>query len=161
MRYTMTAMDRSKSRAMEAMELTSFKLRGSIAEFVAANAAVDAWLAKQPGFRLRRIAQGPDGTVFDLLLWDTVAHGEQAAERLLAELPDSPVHAMIDHRTVQWRLLPVHHASGASAPTARRRAVTAGADDERPPNSVPVGATRPSPGRAVQPARGAGRVPRR
>lgn len=94
------------------IELTTFKLKGSLADFIAANADVDAWLAKQPGFRLRRIAEQEDGTVVDMLLWDSVGHGERAARRLLVELRDSPVHAMIDHRTVRWRVLPVRHSYG-------------------------------------------------
>lgn len=110
---------RSKSRPIEAMELTTFKLRGSLAEFVAANTDVDAWLSKQPGFRLRRITQDSDGTVLDMLLWDSAAHGQRAADRLLVELRDSPVHALIDQRTVTWRMLPVRHASGGTTPRAR------------------------------------------
>ena len=101
------------TRKDEAMELTTFKLRGALEEFIAANADVDVWLAAQPGFRLRRIAAQDDGTVVDMLLWETAEHGERAAERLLAELRDSPVHAMIDHRTVRWQVLPVLRASGA------------------------------------------------
>lgn len=118
----MTARNRSGTRPIQAMELTTFKLRGSLAEFVAANADVDEWLAKQPGFRLRRIAQDSDGTVIDMLLWDSAAHGEHAADRLLVELRDSPVHAMIDQRTVTWRMLPVRHASGGTTPSPRSRA---------------------------------------
>jgi hypothetical protein len=51
-------------------------------------------------------------------LWDTPDHGEKAAERLLTELRDSPVHAMIDRRTVRWQVLRVRHASGGSATRA-------------------------------------------
>lgn len=107
---------RAARRLGEAMEMTTFKLaRGSLGDFIAANVEVDAWLARQPGFRLRRIAQQEDGTVVDMLLWDSVAHGEAAAERLLVELRGSPVHALIDHRTVKWRVLPVHHSYGESS----------------------------------------------
>lgn len=99
-----------------AMELTTFALKGgSIADFIAANADVDAWLARQRGFRLRRIAEQDDGSIVDMLLWDSVADAERAAERLLVELSGSPVHAMIDHRTVRWSVAPVRHASGERA----------------------------------------------
>lgn len=107
---TLNDMSRTKrGTSQEAMELTTFKLRVPLAEFMAANAEVDVWLAKQRGFRLRRIAQEDDGTVIDMLLWDSVADGEAVAERLMEELGDAPLHAMIDHRTVRWRVLPVHH----------------------------------------------------
>ena len=38
----------------DAIEITTFELNGcSVKEFVAANAEVDAWLKRQPGFRSR------------------------------------------------------------------------------------------------------------
>lgn len=104
---------RRAPRTEEALELTTFKLKSSLTDFIAANADVDAWLTKQPGFRARRIAEQADGTVVDMLLWDSVAHGKKAAERLLLELRDSPVHALIDQRTVRWQVLPVRHSTGA------------------------------------------------
>jgi hypothetical protein len=47
----------------EAIEVTTFKLKNkSCAEFVAANADIDEWLQRQPGFISRRFAEG-DWTV--------------------------------------------------------------------------------------------------
>lgn len=102
----------------EAMEVTTFRLsRGlKIADFVAANADVDEWLLRQPGFIKRRIAQGADGVVVDMLIWSSVRAGEDAAARLLAELPASPVHAAIDQLTVSWRVSPVFHSLSAGQP---------------------------------------------
>lgn len=50
---------------MQAIEVTTFRLTNglSIEDFLAANADVDAWLLKQPGFLSRRIAQRDDGVV--------------------------------------------------------------------------------------------------
>ena len=94
----------------EAIEITTFKLAGhSCADFIAANADVDAWLKRQPGFRSRHLAEREDGTIVDMLLWDTVAHGTDAMQRLMDELADSPVHAMIDQDTVSWSVTPVRH----------------------------------------------------
>ncbi|MGB7196595.1 MAG: hypothetical protein WBD81_24335 [Collimonas pratensis] len=94
----------------EAIEITTFKLAGySCADFIAANADVDAWLKRQPGFRSRHVAEREDGTIVDMLLWDTVAHGTDAMQRLMDELADSPVHAMIDQDTVSWSVTPVRH----------------------------------------------------
>lgn len=95
----------------EAIEVTTFHLgRGlTIADFVAANADIDAWLLRQPGFISRRIAQGADGVVVDMLIWSSAKAGEDAAARLLAELPTSPVHKAIDQRTVSWSVSPVFH----------------------------------------------------
>jgi hypothetical protein len=95
----------------EAIEITTFKLvKGHSAEdFVAANAGIDEWLKRQPGFQSRRIAVRDDATVVDMLLWASVAEAEDAMSRLMDELHDSPVHAMIDQRTVSWNVSPVRH----------------------------------------------------
>ena len=107
---------------MEAIEVTTFKLsRGlTMADFIAANIDVDAWLLNQPGFVSRRIAQRDDGVVIDMLIWKSARHGEDAAGRLMEELVSSPVHAGIDQDTVSWTVSPVHHrldAKGQSGPT--------------------------------------------
>lgn len=96
---------------MEAIEVTTFKLnRGlTVEDFIAANADVDAWLLRQPGFLSRRIAQRDDGIVIDLLIWASARDGEHAADRLMQELVDSPVHAAIDQRTVAWTVSRVQH----------------------------------------------------
>ena len=89
---------------MQAIEVTTFKLkRGlTIEDFLTVNTDVDAWLLKQPGFVSRRIAQRDDGVVVDVLVWTSVADGEDGAARLMVELADSSVHAAIDQRTVDW-----------------------------------------------------------
>lgn len=95
---------------MQAIEVTTFKLkRGlTIEDFLTANTDVDAWLLKQPGFVSRRIAQRDDGVVVDVLVWKSVSDGEDGAARLMVELADSPVHAAIDQRAVDWTVSPVH-----------------------------------------------------
>lgn len=95
----------------EAIEVTTFRLSDGlkIADFVAANADVDAWLLRQPGSLSRRIAEGADGLVVDMLVWSNARRGEDAAARLLAELPTSPVHEAIDQGAVSWSVSPVFH----------------------------------------------------
>jgi len=92
------------------LEITTFKLRGATcAEFIVANADIDAFLQRQPGFRSRHLAEQADGTIIDALLWDSVAAGEAAMHRLLAEMAASPVHALIDQTTVHWSCTPIRH----------------------------------------------------
>lgn len=95
----------------EAMEITTFHLaRGvTMKDFIAANADVDAWLKQQPGFILRRISQRADGLVTDMLLWTSAKDGEQAARGIVTELANSPVHAAIDHSTVNWSVAVCRH----------------------------------------------------
>jgi len=93
------------------LEMTTFKLEKgkTYQDFIAANADVDSWLKKQPGFQSRYIAQRRDGTIIDALVWDSQADGTNAMHNLMKELADSPVHEMIDQGTVSWNIYPVYH----------------------------------------------------
>lgn len=98
----------------EAMEITTFQLvKGkTIKDFIAANFDVDAWLKKQPGFILRRICEGKDGWVIDMLLWKSARDGQRAAAGIMTELSGSPVHAAIDQSTVDWTIQTCRHRLG-------------------------------------------------
>jgi hypothetical protein len=95
----------------EAIEIVTFRLaRGiSFADFVAANREVDAWLKRQPGFRSRRIAQERGSCVVDVLLWDSETAAHTAMHKLMDELRNSPVHALIDQATVTWTVAEIGH----------------------------------------------------
>lgn len=93
-----------------AIEITTFQLNGcTCQEFIAANAELDVWLARQPGFQSRTMAEQKDGTIVDMLVWDSVAQGTASMHRLMDELRDSPVQGMIDQDTVSWSIAPVRH----------------------------------------------------
>jgi hypothetical protein len=96
----------------EAIEITTFKLvpKCSVMKFVAANKDIDAWLVKQPGFRSRRIGALDDGSIADVLLWDSAKQGKDAADRIVLETKNSPVHALINQRTVMWQIAEVNHS---------------------------------------------------
>lgn len=96
----------------QALELTSFRLvkNATMAHFVAANEDVDAWLQRQPGFKSRWIVERDDQVVVDALLWTSVEVARDAMGRLMKELGDSPVHALIDQRTVSWTVCEVRHS---------------------------------------------------
>lgn len=98
----------------EAMEITTFQLAKGITikDFIAANADVDEWLKKQPGFILRRICEGRDGWVIDMLLWKSAREGQRAASGIMSELCDSPVHAAIDQASVDWTIQTCRHRIG-------------------------------------------------
>ncbi|UDL91416.1 hypothetical protein LGH82_09270 [Mesorhizobium sp. PAMC28654] len=93
----------------ETLEVTTFRLVGShtAEDFVAANDDVNTYLKRQLGFCWRRITQHDDGTIIDILAWETMANAEAGANGIVTEMRGSPVHAMIDHGTVDWRLVPV------------------------------------------------------
>lgn len=89
---------------MQTLEVTTFRLKRGLtaADFIAANAGVDAWLVRQPGFVSRRIAKEEDGGIIDALVWASVRDAEDGTARLMTELANSPVHAAIDQGTVAW-----------------------------------------------------------
>lgn len=95
----------------EALEITSFTLADGLsgADFVAANADIDEYLRRQPGFRWRRIAQREDGTVVDIVAWDTAAAARASAGGIMTEMGGSPVHATIDQATVDFAITSVLH----------------------------------------------------
>ncbi|MBQ0993884.1 hypothetical protein [Micromonospora sp. H61] len=95
----------------EALEMTTFRLVPGLtgADFVKSNKDIDDYLRRQPGFRWRRITATDDGTITDIVAWDSVADGRRSASGIMTEMADSPVHATIDHATVDFRIVPVLH----------------------------------------------------
>ncbi|MCZ7374436.1 hypothetical protein [Micromonospora sp. WMMC250] len=95
----------------EALEMTTLRLVPGLsgADFVEANKDIDDYLRRQPGFRWRRITETEDGTITDIVAWDSVADGRRSASGIMTEMADSPVHATIDHSTVDFRIVPVLH----------------------------------------------------
>ncbi|MEV4808480.1 hypothetical protein [Micromonospora avicenniae] len=93
----------------EALEVTTFRLTPGLtgADFVAANEDINAYLLRQRGFRWRRITMTSDGTVIDVIAWESAADGRRSASGILTEMADSPVHDTIDQDTVEFRIAPV------------------------------------------------------
>ncbi|MEO6282892.1 MAG: hypothetical protein ABIN80_13300 [Dyadobacter sp.] len=93
------------------LEMTTFQLEKgkTYQDFIEANAYVDTWLKKQPGFQSRHIAQRRDGTIVDALIWDSEQQGTDAMHRLMDELAGSPVHDVIDQGTFSWNIYPIYH----------------------------------------------------
>jgi hypothetical protein len=95
----------------EAVEIVTFRLVPGVTfvDFVVANREVDAWLLLQPGFRSRRIGEQLGRGVVDLLFWSSETAARSAMHRLMDELCDSPVHALIDQDTVTWTVAEIRH----------------------------------------------------
>jgi hypothetical protein len=95
---------------MEAIEITTFKLTGyTLKEFIEANAGIDEWMKKQPGFRSRHIFEQQNGMVSDILFWDNSKNGTDAMQQLMREFSDHIIHQMIDQQTVSWNITTVQH----------------------------------------------------
>lgn len=93
----------------EALEITTFRLVSGLTgvDFVNANADITAYLRRQPGFRWRRITEDDDGTITDIVAWDSATDGRRSAAGIMTEMANSRVHATIDHATVEFRIVPV------------------------------------------------------
>ncbi|MEV5908778.1 hypothetical protein DMH25_10395 [Streptomyces sp. WAC 01325] len=76
-------------------------------DFVAANADINRYLKGRPGFRWRRIAVRDDGTILDIVAYDSIEHARASAAGITGEMGGSPVHEAIDHGTVDWQFTTV------------------------------------------------------
>ena len=96
----------------EILEITTLRPAPGLtpADFVAANADIDTYLRRQEGFLWRRIAVRDDGMVVDIVAYDSLEHAQRGADGITGEMGGSPVHAAIDHSTVDWQLTTVVHA---------------------------------------------------
>jgi hypothetical protein len=95
----------------ETLEVTTLRPAAgcTVADFVTANADIDAYLKRQPGFKWRRILETGDGTVIDIVAYDSLDHARSGAAGISGEMAGSPVHATIDRTTVDWNLTTVVH----------------------------------------------------
>lgn len=96
----------------EILEMTSLRPAPGLttADFVAANADIDRYLRRQPGFLWRRIVERGDGTIVDIVAYDSQEHAERGADGITGEMGNSPVHAAIDQSSVDWQFTRVVHA---------------------------------------------------
>ncbi|MFE4216175.1 hypothetical protein [Streptomyces sp. NPDC056844] len=81
-------------------------------DFVKANADIDAYLQRQPGFLWRKIVETDDGRVIDIVAYDSPAHARGGAAGIMGEMADSPVHGTIDHESVDWQITAMLHRLG-------------------------------------------------
>ncbi|MET7648526.1 MULTISPECIES: hypothetical protein [unclassified Streptomyces] len=98
----------------ETLEITTLRPAPglSAADFVKANADIDAYLKRQSGFLWRRIVETDDGRVIDIVAYDSLPHARTGAVGITGEMADSPVHATIDHDSVDWQLTTaLHHVT--------------------------------------------------
>jgi len=98
---------------VHALEVTTFRLSDglTITDFIAANADINEWLNRQPGFQSRHIAEAQDGSIVDMLFWDSTVQGTDAADRIMVEMRHSSVHTAIDQSSVVWRIAKVRQTT--------------------------------------------------
>ncbi|MFE3737008.1 hypothetical protein [Streptomyces sp. NPDC059134] len=95
----------------ETLEITTLRpAPGCTADdFVTANADIDDYLKRQPGFLWRRIVETNDGRIIDIVAYDSLSHARAGAAGITGEMADSPVHATIDHESVDWQITTALH----------------------------------------------------
>ncbi len=95
----------------ETLEVTTLRPAAgrTRADFVTANADIDEYLKRQPGFEWRRILETDDGLIIDIVAYDSMEAARAGAGGISGEMADSPVHATIDRSTVDWNLTTVVH----------------------------------------------------
>jgi hypothetical protein len=74
-------------------------------EFIAANDPVDEFLARQPGFAGRQLAEGSDGTWVDIVWWADRSSAEAASAAFASAPEAAAVTALIDPDGMDFRHL--------------------------------------------------------
>jgi heme-degrading monooxygenase HmoA len=79
------------------IELVTFRLqKGDTQGFVDANASINDWLKRQPGFVSRHLAERNDGSYLDIVFWQTHADALAASTKMMEEMAQSEAMTMID-----------------------------------------------------------------
>jgi heme-degrading monooxygenase HmoA len=79
------------------IELVTFRLqKGDTQGFLDANASINDWLKRQPGFVSRHLAERDDGTYLDIVFWQTHADALAASTKIMEEMAQSEAMTMID-----------------------------------------------------------------
>jgi hypothetical protein len=84
------------------IELVSFKLKDNagVSDFIHASQEISIWVQQQTGFISRNLCLSEDGVWRDIVMWTSVEHAHQAAEKFMQELCQSSFMDMIDGDTV-------------------------------------------------------------
>ena len=85
------------------LEIAEFRLTDETPDFVAAAKAVTPWLAAQPGFRARRLAEIEEGVWIDCVEWDDIESAKSAADRILETHAAAAFMARIDFSSLTIR----------------------------------------------------------
>jgi hypothetical protein len=79
------------------LELVTFRLlRGSSEQFVDANASINDWLKRQPGFVSRHLAERADGSFLDIVFWQSHEAALAASAKMMEEMAQDEAMTMID-----------------------------------------------------------------
>jgi NAD(P)-dependent dehydrogenase (short-subunit alcohol dehydrogenase family) len=75
---------------------------------------VDEW-NQMIDVNLRGVLHGIAAVLPIMLIWKSAANGSDAAARIMDEMGHSPVHAVIDQRSVVWRIAQVRQQTTSKA----------------------------------------------
>ena len=83
------------------LELVTFRTTRSGQEFIDANASINDWLKRQPGFMSRHLAERDDGSFVDIVFWRTREEALAASGKIMEEMAQSEAMTMIDPMSLQ------------------------------------------------------------
>ncbi len=79
------------------LELVTFRIvHGTGQQFIDANASINDWLKRQPGFVSRHLAERDDGSFVDIVFWQTHDAALAASAKMMEEMAQSEAMTMID-----------------------------------------------------------------
>src|SRR6476659_4833504 len=81
----------------QTLELVTFRVaNGDTRKFLDANASINDWLKRQPGFVSRRLAERDDGSYVDIVFWQSHEAALAASAKMMDEMAQSEAMTMID-----------------------------------------------------------------
>ncbi|MHB1103083.1 MAG: hypothetical protein ACYC0C_10005 [Devosia sp.] len=94
---------------MQTLELVTFCTANTEpARFLNANAEINAWLKRQPGFVSRRLAAKDNGNWIDIVLWVDRDAATRAAAKFLDEMAQSEAVSAIDPQSIAMSHAAIH-----------------------------------------------------
>ena len=103
------------------LELVVFELNEGVSreQFLSANDAVSAWIAKQPGFVSRDLSYDAEGDRWiDVIWWESLENAGAAADLAMSSESCAPMFALIDMESLlmlhgEPAIAPVHRETPA------------------------------------------------
>ena len=89
------------------LEIVEFRTTANEEMLLDSAAAMEPWLAAQPGFRARRLAALGDGAFIDCIEWDDLHAAKRAAANIMSAAAAKAFLACIDSASVVMRHAPI------------------------------------------------------
>lgn len=102
-------MSNTQTETTTVIEIVSYRLKAdkTPADLAVANAAVNQFVLKQPGFIYRSSSSDDTGLIYNIIYWQTMELAQAAAGDFRQDAAAGALFALIDEKTVSISHMPV------------------------------------------------------